>query len=93
MSITLALLAYAVLYDSAGTSAIVVPVTADSMTAAETAPVQTTRQWLALVDTGDWPGSWKATGQSFRDLNTVELWTSVTGITVTGIRALSERTA
>ena len=77
MSITFALLGYAALTNSAGTSAILVPVTADSMTAAETAPVQTTRQWLALVDTGDWPGSWQATGQSFRELNTVELWTSV----------------
>ena len=58
MSITLALLAYAVLSDSARMPVTVMPVAADSVTAAETAAVQTTRQWLALVDTGDWPGSW-----------------------------------
>ena len=77
MSIMLAFLGYAALTNSAGMPVTVMPVTADSVTAAETAAVQTTRQWLALVDIGDWPGSWQATGQSFRDLNTVELWTSV----------------
>lgn len=32
------------------------------------------RQWLALVDEGRWDDSWKATGASFRKLNTSQVW-------------------
>ncbi len=32
------------------------------------------RDWLALVDAGDWEGSWNGTARSFRDLNTPALW-------------------
>jgi DNA-binding CsgD family transcriptional regulator len=42
----------------------------------ETAATQAARQWLALVDAGDWPGSWAATAQSFQSQNTVEAWRS-----------------
>jgi DNA-binding CsgD family transcriptional regulator len=43
----------------------------------ESAVVQSTRRWLALVDAFDWPQSWQATGQSFRTLNTAALWKTV----------------
>lgn len=32
------------------------------------------REWLSLVDAGDWNASWAATGEQFRSLNTVERW-------------------
>jgi DNA-binding CsgD family transcriptional regulator len=76
MSLTLALLAYGSLVDRAHTPATILPVAAQSQKISETAPVQATRQWLALVDAGDWQSSWQTTGESFRKLNTVELWTS-----------------
>ncbi len=44
---------------------------------AETPAVQAARQWLEMGDIGDWKGSWAATGASFRKVNTLALWTSV----------------
>ncbi len=42
---------------------------------AAASPVETAaRQWLAMVDAGDWPASWQATGEQFRSLNPVERW-------------------
>lgn len=35
------------------------------------------RSWLALVDDGKWEESWNAAGQTFRDPNTLEGWTSI----------------
>ena len=32
------------------------------------------REWLALVDAGNWQQSWRETGTSFRKLNTVDAW-------------------
>lgn len=43
--------------------------------ARESDSVQAARRWLALVDAEDWAGSWNATGQSFKSLNTVKRWT------------------
>lgn len=37
--------------------------------------VGSARDWLAIVDAGRWEESWRATGASFRSLNTVEAWT------------------
>jgi DNA-binding CsgD family transcriptional regulator len=76
MSVALALLAYGSLFDGAPTPAVVSPIAAQSTTTSESAPVQATRVWLALVDAGDWQSSWQSTGESFRKLNTVETWTS-----------------
>lgn len=36
--------------------------------------VSSARDWLAIVDAGRWEESWRATGESFRSLNTVEAW-------------------
>ena len=37
--------------------------------------VRSARDWLTIVDAGRWGESWRATGASFRSLNTVEAWT------------------
>ncbi|MGQ2933932.1 MAG: DUF4019 domain-containing protein [Sphingopyxis sp.] len=72
MSISLALFAFASLSGNAGT-----PAAAPSTAPAESAAVAAARDWLALVEKGDWNGSWEATGQAFKALNTVETWTRV----------------
>ena len=38
--------------------------------------IRSARDWLAIVDAGRWEESWRATGQSFREMNTVEVWAS-----------------
>ena len=43
-------------------------------TSGESPPVAAARRFLALVDAGDWAGSWNAAGQSFRALNTSARW-------------------
>ncbi len=53
------------------------PPAAPAATAAETATVAAARQWLTLLDAGDWKGSWDATGKPFRDLNTSAVWADV----------------
>ena len=35
------------------------------------------RDWLALVDAGEWQASYDATGAVFRELNTAQLWADV----------------
>ena len=37
--------------------------------------VEAARQWLALVDASRWNESWQGTANSFRQLNTVQVWT------------------
>lgn len=44
---------------------------------AEAPAVQAAQQWLEMGDASDWKGSWAATGASFRKVNTLALWTSV----------------
>ena len=43
---------------------------------AQAPAVRSARDWLAMVDAGRWADSWRATGASFRSLNTVEAWQS-----------------
>lgn len=69
MSLTFALLAFASMTGTAGA-----PAAAPSTVPAESAAVVAARDWLALVDKGDWTASWDATGQSFKALNTVDIW-------------------
>ncbi len=45
--------------------------------AGESPPVAAARRFLALVDAGDWAGSWNATGKSFRALNSSARWAEV----------------
>ena len=56
------------------TTPIVPPGTATAAPIAETAVSRAARDWLALVDRGDWQASWAATDASFRSLNTVAAW-------------------
>lgn len=72
MSLTLALLAF-----SSMTGTAVAPAAAPSTAPAESAAVGAARDWLALVEKGDWNGSWEATGQSFKAMNSVETWSRV----------------
>jgi len=72
MSFGLALLAFASMTGSADT-----PAAAPSTAPAESAAVAAARDWLALVDRGDWNASWGATGQAFKALNTPETWARV----------------
>jgi DNA-binding CsgD family transcriptional regulator len=43
----------------------------------ETPAAQSARNWLEMGDASDWKGSWAATGDHFRKVNTLALWTSV----------------
>ena len=42
--------------------------------AVEVEVVRSARDWLAVVDAGRWDDSWRATGESFRALNTAQAW-------------------
>ncbi len=72
MSFALALLAFASLSGSADT-----PAASPATAPAQSPAVAAARDWLALVDKGDWNASWEATGQSFKALNTAETWARV----------------
>ena len=50
---------------------------AQSSAAAESEVMRSARRWLALVDERRWNESWSATGQTFRESNTSEIWASV----------------
>jgi len=72
MSLALALLAFASMSGSADTPAATAGLWTEAVGGAAAA-----RDWLALVDKGDWNASWEATGQSFKALNTAETWARV----------------
>ncbi|MBR2173322.1 DUF4019 domain-containing protein [Sphingopyxis sp.] len=94
MSISLALFALASLSGTASTPAsppATLPTATLSAPATETAAVQAARQWLALVDRGDWNGSWDATGQAFKSLNTSERWAEVSEAVRTPLGAVVSR--
>jgi len=89
MSISLALFAFASLSGTAGAPA--APKPASEAPASETAAVQAARQWLALTDKSDWNGSWNATGQAFKSLNTSDRWAEVSRSVRTPLGALVSR--
>jgi DNA-binding CsgD family transcriptional regulator len=74
MTLALGLLALAALpqVDSAAPPT---PITADATSNSEV--VDSARQWLALLDQGHWDESYRATGTSFRKLNTPQVWATV----------------
>ena len=49
------------------------------------------RAWLAQIDRGDWTGSWNATGQPFKALNSVETWTRISQQVRVPLGALKSR--
>ena len=71
MSLVLGLAVLALQPQSASTSA----QNTVAATPAQAEIVRSARDWLAIVDAGRWAESWRATGESFRSLNTVEAWT------------------
>lgn len=90
MSFSLALLALSFLSGTAGAPA--APQSAvPSTPAADSAAVQSARQWLGLVDAGDWDRSWNATGQSFKSLNTSDTWADVSQSVRTPLGAVVSR--
>lgn len=90
MSFSLALLALSSLSGTAAAPA--APQSAvPSTPAADSAAVQSARQWLGLVDAGDWDRSWNATGQSFKSLNTSDTWADVSQSVRTPLGAVVSR--
>ncbi|WP_375402425.1 DUF4019 domain-containing protein [uncultured Sphingomonas sp.] len=53
------------------------PISTASRPASDAEVVDSARRWLALVDQGRWEGSYRATGTSFRKLNTAQVWATV----------------
>jgi DNA-binding CsgD family transcriptional regulator len=86
MSLSLALFAFTSMTGTAGAPAVVL-----ATAPAESAAVGSARDWLALVDKGDWNGSWAATGQAFKALNTVETWARVSAEVRPPLGALKSR--
>ncbi|MES2336730.1 MAG: DUF4019 domain-containing protein [Pseudomonadota bacterium] len=68
------------------------PVAAQSTDAPDPAVEAAARQWLTLVDQGRWDDSWRATGASFRKLNTTEVWARVSKEVRTPLGAMISRT-
>lgn len=80
-----------VMQPQAGQTSAAPPAPAPSPVQAEV--VRAARDWLALVDAGRWDESWRATGESFRALNTVEAWASASRHARVPLGALVSRTA
>lgn len=53
--------------------------------------VEAARQWLALIDASQWEASWRATANSFRQLNTVQVWTDASQQARTPLGAMRSR--
>ena len=76
MSLALALYALSTLTGGAAAPAGPPSATAPTANATQSASAAAALQWLGLVDAQDWGGAYSATGQSFKALNTAELWTA-----------------
>lgn len=86
MTIALALAALTAFTGGAET-----PVTAPAASAAETAVADASRQWMALLDAGDWEQSYRATSKPFRSVNTLETWAKVSRQVRTPLGAMQSR--
>lgn len=75
MSIVLSIFALAALGGSDAAPSPQAPVATAS--AEQTAVLQAAEVWFALVDKGDWRGSYALMGAQFRSLNTAERWAEV----------------
>lgn len=60
--------------------------------AANTEVADTARRWLVLLDQGRWSDSFKATGASFRKLNTSQVWASASEQVRAPLGAVTSRT-
>ena len=90
MSLGLALFAALSLSGSADAPAAPAAATAASP-AAESDAARAARRWLERVDAGDWTGSWDATGQAFKSLNSTAKWAEVSRAVRTPLGALVSR--
>jgi DNA-binding CsgD family transcriptional regulator len=54
--------------------------------------VDTARQWLVLLDQGNWDESYRSTGSSFRKQNTAKVWSAVSEQARTPLGAVISRT-
>ena len=53
--------------------------------------VEAAQQWLALVDAANWTESWQGTANSFRQLNTVQVWADASEQARTPLGAMRSR--
>lgn len=60
--------------------------------AADPATLQSARDWLGLVDQGQWPESYAATARLFQTLNTGELWADISEQVRAPLGAVQSRT-
>jgi DNA-binding CsgD family transcriptional regulator len=88
MTLALALLALATIPQT-GSTPPATPVASRTISNSEV--VDSARQWLVLVDQGRWDESYRATGASFRQLNTAEVWLAVSEKVRTPLGALISR--
>lgn len=86
ISVAIALFALSAPADSPPTT----PSTEATQPAAASAIV---RDWLQLVDAGNWEASYEATADSFRSVNTLELWSSVSEDVRVPLGAVTSREA
>ena len=77
MSLIAAGLGLALLLQTSMPQAARTPDQGPSTEAVETDATRAARDWLALLDQGQWDESWRQTGASFRELNTSGTWTEV----------------
>lgn len=89
MTLALALLALTAMPQSASTPP---PPPAAAREAPNAEVVDTARQWLALLDQSNWDESYRATGSSFRAMNTSQIWAETSETARRPLGAMISRT-
>ena len=72
-------------------AALIVALPAGAQDARETTVQRAARDWLVLIDRGDYAASWKAAGEKFRTAITAERWASAVTAVREPLGALSQR--
>jgi DNA-binding CsgD family transcriptional regulator len=90
MTLALALLALTALPQAASTPP--PPPPAASRVTPNAEVVDTARQWLALLDQSNWDASYRATGASFRAMNTSQIWAATSETARRPLGAMISRT-
>ena len=62
-----------------------------AVSASETAVLDASRQWMALLDAGNWEQSYLATSKAFRSVNTLQTWTDISRQVRTPLGAMQSR--
>ena len=86
MTLALALAALTSLTGGAGTVA-----SAPAVSTSEIAVLDASRQWMALLDAGNWEQSYLATSKAFRSVNTLQTWTDISRQVRTPLGAMQSR--